>query len=86
MRLTGPTLQTRFCRHLKMIRIERAAQLLSRVFAGPVAESRITYAKVYGADGQLIFCESSLYAVGADPCSPNSIPDYSHQLMILLIL
>ena len=60
-------------------KVERAAQLLSRVFAGPVAESRITYAKVYRADGQLIFCEASLYAVGADPCSPNSIPDYSRQ-------
>lgn len=64
---------------LEKDQVERAAQLLNRVFAGPVAESRITYAKVYGADGQVIFCESSLYAVGADPCSPNAIPDYSLQ-------
>ena len=71
---TNPLLQA-----LENDQVEKAAQLLSLVFAGPVAESRITYARVYGADGRLIFCESSLYAVGADPCSPNSIPDYSDQ-------
>ena len=78
---TNPLLQA-----LENDQVERAAQLLSRVFAGPVAESRITYAKVYGADGQLIFVSPvfmQLALTRARQILSQTIPVNS---MILLIL
>ena len=55
---------------------EGAAGLLAQIFSDPIMEEQITFAIAYDKRGLQLYCESSLYLVGVDPCSETAQPDY----------
>ncbi len=55
---------------------ESVEQLLSDVFGDAIEEEQITFAIAYDQRGLQLYCESSLYVVGVDPCSEMAQPDY----------
>ena len=50
--------------------------LLSSVFLSPIETEQLTFAIAYDNRGLQLYCESSLYVVGVDPCSESASPDY----------
>jgi hypothetical protein len=50
--------------------------LLSSVFLSPIETEQLTFAIAYDNRGLQLYCESSLYVVGIDPCSESASPDY----------
>ena len=55
---------------------ETAASLFEQVFSDPIMEDQITFAVAYDDSGLQLYCESSLYVVGVDPCAETAQPDY----------
>ena len=55
---------------------ETAASLFEQVFSDPIMEDQITFAVAYDDRGLQLYCESSLYVVGVDPCAETAQPDY----------
>ena len=55
---------------------ETAASLFEQVFSDPIMEDQITFAVAYDDRGLQLYCESSLYVVGVDPCAEAAQPDY----------
>ena len=55
---------------------ETAASLFEQVFSDPIMEEQITFAVAYDKRGLQLYCESSLYLVGVDPCAETAQPDY----------
>lgn len=55
---------------------ETAASLFEQVFSDPIMEEQITFAVAYDDRGLQLYCESSLYVVGVDPCAETAQPDY----------
>ena len=55
---------------------ETAASLFEQVFSDPIMEDHITFAVAYDDRGLQLYCESSLYVVGVDPCAETAQPDY----------
>jgi len=55
---------------------ETAASLFDQVFSDPIMEEQITFAVAYDKRGLQLYCESSLYLVGVDPCAETAQPDY----------
>ena len=55
---------------------ETAASLFEQVFSDPIMEEQITFAIAYDNRGLQLYCESSLYLVGVDPCEETAQPDY----------
>ncbi len=53
-----------------------AASLFEQVFSDPIMEEQITFAIAYDNRGLQLYCESSLYLVGVDPCEETAQPDY----------
>ena len=52
------------------------SDLLSSVFLSPIETEQLTFAVAYDNRGLQLFCESSLYVIGVDPCSEAASPDY----------
>lgn len=52
------------------------SDLLSSVFLSPIETEQLTFAVAYDNRGLQLFCESSLYVIGIDPCSESASPDY----------
>ena len=50
--------------------------LLSHVFLGPIESEQLTFAIAYDNRGLQLYCESSLFVIGVDPCSESASPDY----------
>ena len=50
--------------------------LLSYVFLGPIESEQLTFAIAYDNRGLQLYCESSLFVIGVDPCSESASPDY----------
>ena len=55
---------------------ETAGYLFEQVFSDPIMEEQITFAVAYDNRGLQLYCESSLYLVGVDPCAETAQPDY----------
>ena len=55
---------------------ETAASFFEQVFSDPIMEEQITFAVAYDHRGLQLYCESSLYLVGVDPCAESAQPDY----------
>ena len=55
---------------------ETAASPFEQVFSDPIMEEQITFAVAYDNRGLQLYCESSLYLVGVDPCAETAQPDY----------
>ena len=55
---------------------ETAAELFEQIFSNAVMEEQITFAIAYDKRGLQLYCESSLYLVGVDPCEESAQPDY----------
>ena len=55
---------------------ETAASLFEQVFSDPIMEEQITFAVAYDKRGLQLYCESSIYLVGVDPCAESAQPDY----------
>ena len=55
---------------------ESAEALFGKIFSDPIFEEQITFAVAYDRRGLQLYCESSLYVVGVDPCSQSAQPDY----------
>jgi hypothetical protein len=53
-----------------------AEALFGRVFSDPIMEEQLTFAIAYDKRGLQLYCESSLYLVGVDPCAESAQPDY----------
>jgi serine phosphatase RsbU (regulator of sigma subunit) len=53
-----------------------AEGLFGRVFSDPIMEEQLTFAIAYDKRGLQLYCESSLYIVGVDPCAESAQPDY----------
>lgn len=51
-------------------------ELLSSVFVSPIETEQLTFAIAYDNRGLQLYCESSLYVIGIDPCSESASPDY----------
>ncbi len=49
---------------------------LDQVFVDAVDNETITFVTAYSPDGDRLYCNSSLYLVGVDPCSDEASPDY----------
>jgi len=56
--------------------IEVAEELFGRVFSDAIMEELLTFAIAYDRRGLQLYCESSLYLVGVDPCEESAQPDY----------
>ena len=50
--------------------------LFAKIFSDAIFEEQITFAVAYDRRGLQLYCESSLYVVGIDPCSQSAQPDY----------
>ena len=55
---------------------ETAEGLFEQVFSDAIMEEQITFAIAYDKRGLQLYCESSLYLVGVDPCAESAQPDY----------
>lgn len=55
---------------------ETAEGLFAQVFSDAIMEEQITFAIAYDKRGLQLYCESSLYLVGVDPCDESAQPDY----------
>lgn len=55
---------------------ETAERLFAQVFSDAIMEEDITFAIAYDKRGLQLYCESSLYLVGVDPCAESAQPDY----------
>ena len=55
---------------------QSVSDFLDQVFLDAIDNETITFVTAYAADGKLFYCNSSLYLVGADPCSEEASPDY----------
>ncbi len=55
---------------------ETAEGLFEQVFSDAIMEEQITFAIAYDKRGLQLYCESSLYLVGVDPCAETAQPDY----------
>ncbi|MFL2504863.1 MAG: PP2C family protein-serine/threonine phosphatase [Candidatus Azotimanducaceae bacterium] len=55
---------------------ESAEAFFGKIFSDPIFEEQITFAVAYDQRGLQLYCESSLYVVGVDPCSQSAQPDY----------
>jgi serine phosphatase RsbU (regulator of sigma subunit) len=56
--------------------IEVAEELFGRIFSDAIMEELLTFAIAYDRRGLQLYCESSLYLVGVDPCEESAQPDY----------
>jgi serine phosphatase RsbU (regulator of sigma subunit) len=56
--------------------IEAAEELFGRIFSDAIMEELLTFAIAYDRRGLQLYCESSLYLVGVDPCEESAQPDY----------
>lgn len=50
--------------------------LMASVFTDIIESDQLTFAIVYDNRGLQLYCESSLYVVGVDPCAESASPDY----------
>jgi serine phosphatase RsbU (regulator of sigma subunit) len=50
--------------------------LLSSVFLDPIDSEQLTFAIAYDNRGLQLYCESTLFVLGVDPCSESASPDY----------
>jgi len=55
---------------------DKVFDLLSSVFLGPIESEQLTFAIAYDNRGLQLYCESSLFVIGVDPCSESASPDY----------
>ena len=55
---------------------DKIYELLSSVFSGPIEAEQLTFAIAYDKRGLQLYCESSLFVIGVDPCSESASPDY----------
>lgn len=55
---------------------ESAEKLFARVFSDAIMEEQLTFAIAYDKRGLQLYCDSSLYLVGVDPCAESAQPDY----------
>ena len=55
---------------------QSVSDFLDEVFLDAIDNEAITFVTAYAANGQRYYCNSSLYLVGADPCSEDASPDY----------
>jgi serine phosphatase RsbU (regulator of sigma subunit) len=55
---------------------EAVSDLMASVFSDVIDSERLTFAIAYDNRGLQLYCESSLYVVGVDPCAESASPDY----------
>ena len=55
---------------------EAVSDLMASVFSDVIDAERLTFAIAYDNRGLQLYCESSLYVVGVDPCAESASPDY----------
>ena len=49
---------------------------LDQVFVDAIDNETITFVTAYSPDGDILYCNSSLYLVGVDPCTDEASPDF----------
>lgn len=52
------------------------SDLMASVFSDVIDSEQLTFAIAYDNRGLQLYCESSLYVVGVDPCAESASPDY----------
>ena len=52
------------------------SDLMASVFSDVIDSDQLTFAIAYDNRGLQLYCESSLYVVGVDPCAESASPDY----------
>ena len=55
---------------------EAVSNLLGSIFSDVIELEQLTFAVAYDNRGLQLYCESSLYVVGVDPCAESASPDY----------
>jgi serine phosphatase RsbU (regulator of sigma subunit) len=55
---------------------EAVSNLMASIFSDVIELEQLTFAIAYDNRGLQLYCESSLYVVGVDPCAESASPDY----------
>ena len=55
---------------------EAVSDLMASIFSDVIDSEQLTFAIAYDNRGLQLYCESSLYVVGVDPCAESASPDY----------
>lgn len=55
---------------------EAVSNLMGSIFSDVIELEQLTFAVAYDNRGLQLYCESSLYVVGVDPCAESASPDY----------
>ena len=52
------------------------SDLMASIFSDVIESEQLTFAIAYDNRGLQLYCESSLYVIGVDPCAESASPDY----------